>query len=284
MRKYVSLLLFFSFIIMLISGIVLYVVPHGRVANWIGWNFLGLDKDTWGAVHTIFGFFMVVIALFHVYFNWRSIKAYFIKKTGFFLSREALVSLGIIILVLAGTIYNVPPFKTIIDAGENIKNMWAKNYVKPPVPHTELFSIKKLALFLGLNPEEVVKFLKKKGLKIKSQEETLKEIGKENGVSPMEIYKWLKDYTNFSEKSFYKKENSEKSLSSESGTGGGWGRLTIRQVCSMFKISQEKCLNILNKEGIKANLDEKLKDVAERYNKRPVELYQIFQKERIKNF
>ena len=35
----------FDFLILLVTGVVLYVVPHGMVANWINWELMGLSKD-----------------------------------------------------------------------------------------------------------------------------------------------------------------------------------------------------------------------------------------------
>jgi len=44
-RGFTSLTLTLAFLVMLISGIVLYVTPRGRTANWTGWTMLGLEKD-----------------------------------------------------------------------------------------------------------------------------------------------------------------------------------------------------------------------------------------------
>jgi len=58
MRKWIDLFLFYSTLIIIISGIVLYIMPHGRVAYFTGWKFLGIDKDGWDNLHVIFGFFL----------------------------------------------------------------------------------------------------------------------------------------------------------------------------------------------------------------------------------
>ena len=47
-RGLISLLTAMSFLIMSISGIVLFIVPQGRIANWIDWRFLALTKGQWG--------------------------------------------------------------------------------------------------------------------------------------------------------------------------------------------------------------------------------------------
>ena len=55
-RGFVSFTLTLSFIILSLSGIVLYIMPYGRVAYWINWGIAGLSKDDWDAIHTIIGF------------------------------------------------------------------------------------------------------------------------------------------------------------------------------------------------------------------------------------
>ena len=50
-RKFVSLSMLFSFALLLLSSLVLYVEPESRIASWADWSFLLLDKDQWSAVH-----------------------------------------------------------------------------------------------------------------------------------------------------------------------------------------------------------------------------------------
>jgi hypothetical protein len=44
-RGFASLLTTFSFIVMSISGILLFIVPQGRIAEWTDWRMLGLTKS-----------------------------------------------------------------------------------------------------------------------------------------------------------------------------------------------------------------------------------------------
>ena len=60
-----------SFIVDLISGIILYISPPGRVANWTNWSVWGLSKEEWGAIHTIFGYVLLFIIAIHIYYNWK---------------------------------------------------------------------------------------------------------------------------------------------------------------------------------------------------------------------
>ncbi|MFH0959384.1 MAG: DUF4405 domain-containing protein, partial [Pseudomonadota bacterium] len=49
-RILVSMMTAAGFILMTASGIVAYVVPHGRIAYWTDWSFLGLSKTNWADI------------------------------------------------------------------------------------------------------------------------------------------------------------------------------------------------------------------------------------------
>ena len=46
-RGFISLLTACSFILMSVTGIVLYFTPQGRIAFWTNWKFIGLTKTVW---------------------------------------------------------------------------------------------------------------------------------------------------------------------------------------------------------------------------------------------
>ncbi|MEJ5166449.1 MAG: DUF4405 domain-containing protein, partial [Thermoanaerobaculia bacterium] len=70
-RRFFVLLIFFSFLLMTISGLVLYFTPQGRVAYWVEWKFLGLTKDDWTNLHTVSWFLFLISSIFHIYYNWK---------------------------------------------------------------------------------------------------------------------------------------------------------------------------------------------------------------------
>jgi len=79
-KVFVSFYVVFSFLALAVSGIVLYVAPPGRVANWSVWQLLLLSKAQWQAVHTIVALAFLVAAGFHIYFNWKVLVAYVKSK------------------------------------------------------------------------------------------------------------------------------------------------------------------------------------------------------------
>jgi len=118
-RALTSVLIAASFVILVFSGIVLFVSPPGRVANWTDWSIFQLTKKDWAAVHIWFSTLFLVVTLVHLFFNWRPLVGYFkdrmTRRVGF--RWEWLVALAICGGVYAGTRLGVPPFSTLANRG-----------------------------------------------------------------------------------------------------------------------------------------------------------------------
>ncbi len=61
----------------------------------------------------------------------------------------------------------------------------------PPVPHAELFPLKKIARMIGLPPQKAIDILKSKGIEVESSGEIFKEIAEKNNTTPARIYEIL---------------------------------------------------------------------------------------------
>jgi hypothetical protein len=125
-RGFVSVATGLSFLVMSITGIVLFITPKGRVAHWVEWRMLGLTKDQWGGLHIWFSLIFMVMAAFHIYLNWKPLLNYFrdrVRRT-YALRREWLFSLIICGIVFAGTLADVAPFSSLLVWNELIKNSW----------------------------------------------------------------------------------------------------------------------------------------------------------------
>ena len=79
-RAFNSLYIVYSFIILSLSGFVLFIAPPGRIAIWTNLTILGFTKHEWQAIHIIFTFLFIIAIVFHIYFNWKPILFYFRKK------------------------------------------------------------------------------------------------------------------------------------------------------------------------------------------------------------
>lgn len=128
-RNFVSLLLGGCFVILTISGIILFFVPPGRVANWTDWTFFWLTKQEWAALHMILAILFVIASLIHLVLNWRVLTHYIAEKIKHMapqrhLRLEGFFALIILILIVFGTIANVAPFSWVIDTHTELKQSW----------------------------------------------------------------------------------------------------------------------------------------------------------------
>jgi hypothetical protein len=236
-RKWIDLLLFYATVMIIVSGIVLYIMPHGRVAYFTGWKFLGIDKDGWDNLHVIFALLMVIVAIWHMLINWKVMKKYLMQK-------ESIFALLITAIISIGTLTNIQPFKSVSDLEDMIKNSWEVNNEAIPISHGELMTLKEFCEKLNINLNGAVKKLKVKKYKFDIND-TLKVIATKNNTTPAQIYKLIKN---------------AKSVSIMSG--GGYGKMTLEEVCKKENIDINKCIEKLNQKGIKANPKSTLREIA----------------------
>ncbi len=181
MRKFVSIVLFSTLILSVVTGIVLYIMPHGRVAYWTGWRLFGLGKDQWEAVHIVFAFGMAFSGFYHLYLNWKPFKRYLPSKALF---AAALGTLTLFILAVK----NLPPVSFITNLEETIKRSWERNLPHPPLPHTELLTLQQISKRFGIPLEELMTRAKKHGIKKSSPNITLKDLAKKLKTTPAEAF------------------------------------------------------------------------------------------------
>lgn len=126
-RIFVSFGLFLSFLMLLVSGVILYMGPSGRGPSAFVWHIIGLTKPEWQNQHIIFGFAFIILSLFHLLvINWKAFFSYLKTK-----ATEGLRSPGelIVIIVLSllfgiGTYAKIQPFSGILEFGKSISKSW----------------------------------------------------------------------------------------------------------------------------------------------------------------
>ncbi len=131
-----------SIIVMTYTGIMLFIAPPGRIANWANWKLLGLGKEDYAQIHITFMVLFVVMTILHVFYNWKPITSYMkIKaKEMIVFTKDMIVALVLTLIFIFGTIFAVPPFTTFLDFGDGIKHSWEKEYGTAPYSHAELSS------------------------------------------------------------------------------------------------------------------------------------------------
>ncbi len=270
-KNFISFGLFISFFIIAFTGVILYITPPGRVAKWVNWELLGLSKDQWQAQHTIFACTFLILSVFHLFvMNWKVFLSYIKSKTsnGFHMKRELPVSLVLVLLIFFGTLFSVPPFKTIIDVGEYFTESWEKKEQRAPMPHMEAMSIKELSeKVVKLSPETILEKLRAQNIKVSTVDQRLKEIGEENNRSPHELYKLITGNT--------EKRKTDLDLL---GPGSGIGRKTLDDVAEITGKDVNTLIDKLKAEGIDTSPGEKIKNIAVKADKTPYEIIDILKK------
>lgn len=194
LRKITSLTLLFSAVLLLIISVILYIVPHGRVAYWSHWTLWGLSKTEWTNLHVNLGILFIIVTVIHTVLNWRSIVIY-LKNRGRriqIFNSNSLIALILVVLFSVGTYYNWPPFVWFVNISESIKDASIEKYGEPPYGHAELSSLADFARKMRLDPDKCLEELRKANIVVLSMEQTLEEIATANGIAPKDIFEIIK--------------------------------------------------------------------------------------------
>ncbi|MCK5170862.1 MAG: DUF4405 domain-containing protein [Bacteroidales bacterium] len=194
-QSFISIGLLLSFIVMLISGIVLYIAPEGSLSRWIGWDILNLSKKQWEHQHTIFSYLFILFSIFHVFkINWSYLISYFVfEKFKMINLKEIIVAVVITVLIFMGTLLNWSPFKNVIQFGSNISDSYAEKVEIPNIPDAEKLSLKDFSEKVSkVSYEEVYNKLINIDFKSIDENIIVSEFCKINKIAPQELYKILK--------------------------------------------------------------------------------------------
>lgn len=194
LRRLTSLTITFSFFVMSYTGIILFIAPKGRVANWTNWKLLGLDKLQYTNLHVTFMVLFLVGMIFHLYLNWGLLKCYFKNRSRQFslLTKEFMLALVFNVLFVVGTLYYWTPFEQFLDFQDDIKASWEKKVDKAPYGHAELSTIEEFAQRTGKDATVILEQLKAKNLSGVRLDKTIDKVAKENGKSPADLFEMLK--------------------------------------------------------------------------------------------
>jgi hypothetical protein len=181
------------------TGIVLYIVPHGRIARWMDWHLFGLDKTQYQALHTTSMILFLAFGILHIYYNWKPIVNYMKNSTQkiSFTKKEFLIALFLNLFFVVGTLFQIQPFKGFLDLGESIKSSWAEkindNEVKimPPPERLNRRTLRELSDMGNIDLNKAVKILEARGLDNIDPETRIKEISEQLNMDKTEVYKLL---------------------------------------------------------------------------------------------
>ena len=272
-RGLTSLLIAAGFLILTISGGVSYVVPHGRIAYWTDWSFLGLTKTNWADIHLIGSVLFLLAGGVHVYLNWKPLARYFVGrvKGSFALTQEVGVTALVALLIVLSAIYRIPPLSYISDLGESAKNSWVSREYEPPFGRAELLSFKSFCKKQDIPLQKALTELGINGVLVRDPQTTLAEAAKSNGTSPLRLYMIIKRFegkaVRTAEANILTPEVVE-----EKFAGSGIGRKTFSEIANSMSLDVAAVTTRLASIKLEVKLDEPLKTAAERNGLPPIEL------------
>jgi len=121
----ISLLTFYLFIFMVLTGMVLYIVPPTRIANEMQWTLMGISKNEYIRMHTILSFAFCVSGVLHLWYNrfvlWRYLLGGGMATRWKF---ESTLAVGVLLFVLFAGYFNLPPVPSIMSWGTWMKESW----------------------------------------------------------------------------------------------------------------------------------------------------------------
>ena len=250
-RVFTSLCSLVSFILLCFTGIILYLEPHGRVAYWIKWDFLALEKDQWNPLMT--------------YLSGR-------METALRYKREVIASSIIFLCILVSGIWSLPPLVYITDLNETIKNSWVTSpELEPPFGHAEMVSLQTFCKKQRIPLDQAIMELRKAGFTVDGPKSTLLEIAESKRTSGMGVYEIIK-------KLEAKLEAVESGTPwtaekvEETFSGTGIGNKTIGQIIEELDLDRSKVYQRLKAAGIEAKDDDRFKSLADKNNTTPIKL------------
>ncbi len=274
-RAFVAFVVTWSFLLLTVTGIVLYVVPHGRVANWTFWTLGGLGKDGWADVHILFGAVFIVAGALHLYFNWKPFKKYLAERVRghLALKRELVTSLGFTLLLLLGALLAVPPVSWLFDLNHAAKSLWASAPgQEPPYARAEATPLPVLAQRLGLDAEAMHGALADAGIRSDDPNANLERLARTHDTTPAALFASFSKPTPASAAA---QQPLDPALIEDRLVATGVGGKTLADFAEANGLDLENTHARLAASGLEAEPEETLKSIAERYSTRPIEIAKV---------
>jgi len=282
-RALTSVVITLSFLVLAVSGLVLWMAPPGRIANWTNWALLGLHKQEWAGLHLWFSLVFVVASVVHLVFNWRPLLGYFKNKLShqFGWRREWLAAGVLCAAVFFGTRAGLPPFSSLLVFTDNFRESWEQQSTRPPIPHAELFTLRELAEKAGVALTNALSRLEARGIKEISPDLRVAELAKRNRLPAQQIYEIMTaTAVRDGQRPGQGKGRGGGFGGGGGGGGGGAGRKTLAQFCQDEGIDLATAQTRLAAKNIKAASDLTLRDIAVNHGyQRPYEILEIIRGE-----
>lgn len=265
MRRIVSLTLLLAGILVVLTSVVLYIAPHGRVAFWSEWRLWGLTKPQWVAMHINLGLLVIVAGVIHTLYNLKPIFAY-IRRAGQTSRNSSFnAALALVLVTVLGTFFNLPPLSTVISIGERLTDRVGEVRGEPPYGHAEQSSFRFFAERMKIDQGKALELLRQAGITVASDRQTIGEIAAAHQVTPARVYEIMKPAA-------------AKAAAGESFPDvppPGFGRRTIDEICTTYGLDRARVLAMLNAAGLAAAAEMSIREVADAAGRTPASVFEI---------
>lgn len=194
-RAFVSLLMTASFVIMSISGMILFLAPSTRLANLRNWTACALTRDGWIALHLSFSALFLLTAIGHLWLNRRPLFNYLKIKTkaaaGWRWEWLAVILLAG--LTTWGSLVPVEPFTSLI--------RWRQQFYRSPAAKQDAqingsrsgwITLEAYCNRIGLDTINAIEALENEGISARPTD-TLGAIADRGGIHPSSLRRLLDD-------------------------------------------------------------------------------------------
>lgn len=266
LRKITSLTATLSFILMVVTSLILYIVPQGRVAYWADWRLWGLTKTQWGDIHINVGLLFLLALSLHIYYNWKPLMAYLkdrARRMKIF-TPAFNVALIVCVVTVAGTLFLMPPFSWVLDFNTSLKDAGAIKYGEPPYGHAELSSLSAFTKKVGIDVVAARQRLENKGFLLAGDDQRLVDIASINTTTPKALYEVMRGGNDLT--------SPKKGLPDQPPPGTG--QLTLAEICSTYRLDSQLLIAALQTKHITALASDSLRDIADRHGMGPIDLYE----------
>ncbi|MBR9986416.1 MAG: hypothetical protein KFF68_10940, partial [Desulfosarcina sp.] len=150
----------------------------------------------------------------------------------------------------------------VLTFSESIKSEAARNYGEPPYGRAELSNLKTFSVKMDLNLAESLARLRKAGIQVEDEQQTLLDIAKVNDTSPQQLYLRMKP--------------EEKPVEGDvfpEAPETGFGKRILSDVCRQYGLNVPAVLKVLANEGITAAPDATIKQIAEQNDLAPQDVF-----------
>ena len=267
-RRLTSLKATLDFVLMLVTSIILFIAPQGRVAYWADWRLWGLTKTDWGNIHINLGLLFLIALSVHIYYNWKPLISYLRNKAKQIklFTPEFKLACVITIVFIFGSYFLVPPFGWVMSLNEHFKDAGAEKYGEPPYGHAELSTLNAFAKKMDIDPVASLQRLQRAGLQVTDGKQTLQALAAINKTTPKALYAVMAAIEE-------QADSGNKGL--PDSPPPGTGRLTLAEFCSTYGLDPQELLAALKIKNISAEASESLRNIAERHGMGPVDLYEV---------